>query len=53
MKKIFIVSFFMALNLGIYAQNTFKAVIKDSEENEPITGVTALVTQNYNRYNFR
>ena len=44
MKKIFIVSFFMALNLGICAQNTFKAVIKDSEENEPITGVTALVT---------
>ncbi len=32
MKKILIVSFFMALNLCVYAQNTFKAVIKDSEK---------------------
>ncbi|WP_277633271.1 TonB-dependent receptor [Avrilella dinanensis] len=44
MKKIFIVSFFMALNLCVYAQNTFKAVIKDSEKKEPLMGVTAQVT---------
>lgn len=44
MKKIFIVSFFMTLNLCVYAQNTFKAVIKDSEKKEPLMGVTAQVT---------
>lgn len=44
MKKILIVSFFMALNLCVYAQNTFKAVIKDSEKKEPLMGVTAQVT---------
>ena len=44
MKRILIVSFFMALNLCVYAQNTFKAVIKDSENKEPLTGVTAQVT---------
>ena len=37
-------SFFMALNLCVYAQNTFKAVIKDSEKKEPLMGVTAQVT---------
>src|SRR5690606_11225230 len=44
MKKILIVSFFMALNLCVYAQNTFKAVIKDSEKKELLMGVTAQVT---------
>lgn len=44
MKRILIVSFFMALNLCVYAQNTFKAVIKDSEKKEPLMGVTAQVT---------
>ena len=44
MKKILIVSFFMALNLCVYAQNTFKAVIKDSEKKEPLMGVTAQIT---------
>ncbi|MEG0917363.1 MAG: TonB-dependent receptor [Myroides sp.] len=44
MKKILIVSFFMALNLCVYAQNTFKAVIKDSEKKEPLVGVTAQIT---------
>jgi len=44
MKKILIVSFFMTLNLCVYAQNTFKAVIKDSEKKEPLIGVTAQVT---------
>ena len=34
MKKILILSFFMALNLCVYAQNTLKAVIKDSEKKE-------------------
>lgn len=44
MKKILFVSFFMTLNLSVYAQNTFKAVIKDSEKKEPLMGVTAQVT---------
>lgn len=44
MKKILLVSFFMTLNLCVYAQNTFKAVIKDSEKKEPLMGVTAQVT---------
>lgn len=44
MKKILIASFFMALNLCVYAQNTFKAVIKDSEKKEPLVGVTAQIT---------
>jgi len=34
----------MTLNLCVYAQNTFKAVIKDSEKKEPLMGVTAQVT---------
>ena len=44
MKKILFVSFFMTLNLCVYAQNTFKAVIKDSEKKELLMGVTAQVT---------
>lgn len=44
MKKILFVSFFMTLNLCVYAQNMFKAVIKDSEKKEPLMGVTAQVT---------
>lgn len=44
MKKILIVSFFMTLNLCVYAQNTFKAVIKDSETNEPLIGATAILS---------
>lgn len=44
MKKILFLSFFMTLNLCVYAQNTFKAVIKDSEKKEPLMGVTAQVT---------
>ena len=44
MKKIFIVSLFMTFNLCVYAQNTFKAVIKDSEKKELLMGVTAQVT---------
>ena len=44
MKKILFVSFFMTLNLCVYAQNTFKAVIKDSEKKETLMGVTAQVT---------
>ncbi len=44
MKKILIVSFFMTLNLCVYAQNTFKAVIKDSETNEPLIGSTAILS---------
>ena len=44
MKKILFVSFFMTLNLCVYAQNTFKAVIKDSETNEPLIGSTAILS---------
>lgn len=43
MKKIIIVSFFMVLNLCVYAQNTFTAVVKDSEDKEPLIGVTVQV----------
>jgi len=44
MKKIFIMSLFMTFNLCIYAQSTFKAVIKDNEHREILTGVTVQVT---------
>jgi len=44
MKKILIVSLLMTFNLCVYAQNTFKAIIKDSEKKEPLMGVTAQVT---------
>lgn len=43
MKKIIIVSFFMALNLCVYAQNTLNAVVKNSETKETLVGVTASV----------
>jgi len=43
MKKIIIVSFFMVLNLCVYAQNTFTAVVKNSEDKEPLIGVTVQV----------
>ncbi|MUV04259.1 TonB-dependent receptor plug domain-containing protein [Flavobacterium rakeshii] len=43
MKKILIVSFFMALNLCAYAQNTLNIVVKNIETNEPLNGVTASV----------
>ena len=33
----------MTLNLCVYAQNTFKAVIKDSEKKEPLMDVTVQV----------
>ncbi len=44
MKKTLIVSLLMTLNLCVYAQNTFKAIIKDSEKKEPLMGVNAQVT---------
>jgi iron complex outermembrane receptor protein len=44
MKRILIVSFFMALGFCAFAQNTFKAVIKDSEKKEPLMGVTVQIT---------
>ncbi|WP_375191119.1 TonB-dependent receptor plug domain-containing protein [Chryseobacterium sp.] len=43
MKKILIVSFFMALNLCVYAQNTLTAVVKSSGTKEPLIGVTASI----------
>src|SRR5690606_31851606 len=43
MKKILFVSFFMTLNLCIYAQNTFKAVINDNENKKHIMALTAQV----------
>ena len=43
MKKILIVSFFMALNLCVYAQNTLNIVVKSIETNEPLNGVTASI----------
>lgn len=43
MKKILIVSFFMALNLCAYAQNKLNIVVKSIETNEPLNGVTASI----------
>lgn len=43
MKKILIVSFFMALNLCVYAQNTLNIVVKNSETKEPLIGVTTSI----------
>ena len=34
----------MALGFCAFAQNTFKAVIKDSEKKEPLMGVTVQIT---------
>src|SRR5690554_1000667 len=44
MKRILIMSLLMTFNLCVYAQNAFKAVIKDSETKEPLMGVTAHIT---------
>lgn len=43
MKKFLIVSFFMALNLCVYAQNSFNAIVKNSENKEPLEGVTITI----------
>lgn len=43
MKKFLIVSFFMALNVCVYAQNTLNAVVKNGENKEPLIGVTASI----------
>jgi len=48
MKKILIVSFFMALNLCVYAQNTLTAVVKSSGTKEPLIGVTASYKRHFN-----
>lgn len=53
MKKILFMSFFMALNLCVYAQNTFKAVIKDSEKKRAFNGRNRTGYRHYNRHNFR
>lgn len=41
MKNILIVSFFMAFNFCLYAQNTLKTVVRNSETKEPLIGVSA------------
>lgn len=43
MKKILFMSFFMTLNLCVFAQNTFNAVVKDSENKNLLIGVTASI----------
>ena len=43
MKKIVFVSFFMTLNLCVFAQNTFNAVVRNSENKNPLIGVTASI----------
>src|SRR5690606_41434552 len=44
MKKLIMVSFLLASNLCAYAQNTFVAVIKDSETKEPLMGATVILS---------
>ena len=36
-------SFFMSLNLCVFAQNTFNAVVRNSENKNPLIGVTASI----------
>lgn len=43
MKKFLIVSFFMTLNLCVYAQNSFNAIVKNSENKEPLEGVSITI----------
>lgn len=43
MKKILFMSFFMTLNLCVFAQNTLNAVVKDSENKNLLIGVTASI----------
>ncbi len=43
MKKIVFVSFFMILNLCVFAQNTLNAVIRNSENKNLLIGVTASI----------
>ena len=43
MKKILFMSFFMTLNLCVFAQNTFNAVVRNSENKNPLIGVTASI----------
>ena len=39
MKKILFMSFFMTLNLCVFAQNNLNAVIRNSENKDPLIGV--------------
>ncbi|MDZ4809304.1 MAG: TonB-dependent receptor plug domain-containing protein [Bacteroidota bacterium] len=41
--KYFILIFCLVITTNVYSQNTFKAVIKDSETKEPLIGATAVV----------
>ncbi len=43
MKKILFMSFFMTLNLCVFAQNNLNAVIRNSENKDPLIGVTASI----------
>ena len=43
MKKILFMSFFMTLNLCVFAQNNLNAVIRNSENKNPLIGVTASI----------
>src|SRR3546814_699148 len=43
MKKILFASFFMTLNLCVFAQNTLNAVVRNSENKDPLIGVTASI----------
>jgi len=41
MKQLMVLSIALVYNITIYAQNTFKAIIKDSKTNETLIGATA------------
>ena len=43
MKKILFMSFFMTLNLCVFAQNNLNVVIRNSENKDPLIGVTAYI----------
>ena len=43
MKKILFMSFFMTLNLCVFAQNNLNVVIRNSENKDPLIGVTASI----------
>ncbi|UOE47320.1 TonB-dependent receptor [Mucilaginibacter sp. SMC90] len=44
MKKLIVLFIALLYNTITFAQNTFKAIIKDGKTKEPLTGATALVT---------
>ena len=48
MQKILSLLFMIAISTNVFAQNTFKAIIKDGKTNEPLIGVSVILKGTHN-----